>query len=112
MKEDALEVRLKDLKRGHSHIASVEEVDHIDDRLFVVLRHDFDHGLLRDRRALARNLTVRHGTDAVGAVFGDDDASEQLSFAALALAGFNGPTTLARCEFRATGAAPAAGGCG
>jgi len=48
---------------------------------------------------------------AAGALvaFGDDDASEQLNFAALALAGFNGPTTLASCEFRATGAAPAAG---
>jgi hypothetical protein len=41
--------------------------------------------------------------------FGDDDTSEQLNFAALALAGFSGPTTLASCEFRATGAAPAAG---
>lgn len=45
---------------------------------------------------------------AAGALvaFGDDDSAARLNFAALALAGFNGPTSLASCEFRATGAAP------
>lgn len=45
---------------------------------------------------------------AAGALvaFGDDDSTRTLNIAALALAGFSGPTTMARCEFHTTGAAP------
>jgi hypothetical protein len=41
--------------------------------------------------------------------FNDIDASTQLNFAAVAIAGFTGPTTVANCTFDAPGGAPAPG---
>jgi len=45
---------------------------------------------------------------AIGALvaFGDDDATSTLDIAALALAGFHGPASIAICELRAPGAPP------
>jgi hypothetical protein len=45
---------------------------------------------------------------AAGALvaFGDDDATSTLNIAALALTGFDGPTSVASCELRVTGSPP------
>lgn len=55
-----------------------------------------------------QNVSCSSPLTAAGALvaFGDDDLNARLSFAALALGGFDGPTSIASCEFSAAGLAP------
>jgi len=55
-----------------------------------------------------QNVSCTSPLTAAGALvaFGDDDSGARLSFAALALGGFDGPTSLASCEFSTAGPEP------
>ena len=55
------------------------------------------------------NCTSPLSTAGALVAFGDDDATSTLSIAALKLTGFSGPTSLARCEVRATSGSPVPG---
>jgi len=58
-----------------------------------------------------QNVSCSSPLTAAGVLvaFGDDDSGARLSFAALALGGFDGPTSIASCEFSAAGPAPTPG---